>query len=131
MSNPILEEACGLSTEPIIYPVTHVFARCKSMSSNVFHKLSKNVKSQGLDCREDVEHHLAFKHVPREISHAITVHANMICCVRHKEDMGRWISRPSSPSAVKKSHYTSLSSSPVPIIDVRRTHMTLISFSAK
>ena len=42
--NPILEKACGLSSEPVLYPVTHVFVRCKTMCANIFLQLSKCVK---------------------------------------------------------------------------------------
>jgi hypothetical protein len=42
--NPILENACGLSTEPHLYPATHIFVHCKPMSMNVSLQVSKNVK---------------------------------------------------------------------------------------
>jgi hypothetical protein len=43
-ANPILAKACGLSTEPHLYLGTHVFVRCKPMSTNVSLQVSKNVK---------------------------------------------------------------------------------------
>ena len=38
--NHILQKACGLSTEPVVYPVIHV-VRCKTMCTNVFLQISK------------------------------------------------------------------------------------------
>ena len=38
-----------------------------------------------MGCREDVEHHPAETHVPRGISSAIPVHANMTCYVQRKQ----------------------------------------------
>ena len=54
----ILEKACGLSNEPVRYAFTHVYVRCKTMPTNVFLQLSKNVENQmgrDLGIREDVE----------------------------------------------------------------------------
>ena len=38
--NPIHQKAC----EPFPYPITHVFVRCKTMSTNVYLEHSKNVQ---------------------------------------------------------------------------------------
>jgi hypothetical protein len=42
--NPILEKACGLSTEPHLYPATRIFVGYKPMSTNVSLQVSKNEK---------------------------------------------------------------------------------------
>ena len=78
--NPILEKACQLCTEPVLYLVVYIFVRRKTMSMNVFPQLSKNLKiSWGdLGCMEDVQHLIAVTHDP-------AIHMNMTCCVHHKQ----------------------------------------------
>ena len=88
--NPILEKACGLSSEPVLYPVTHVFVRCKTMCANIFLQLSKCVKialgeiyAVGRMLKRFPTKSL--NRSPHGISCAIPVHANMTFCVRCKE----------------------------------------------
>ena len=45
----------------------------------------ENRMRRDLGCREDVQQHRAVTHVPRGISCAIPVDANMKCCVRRKK----------------------------------------------
>ena len=45
----------------------------------------ENRMGRDLKYREDVEHGFAATHVPRVISCAISVHANMECCVHRKQ----------------------------------------------